>query len=548
MKFAEIIVSLILLSVSLSTAGALTKVPAIPASRSGEMGLASPSTHIDMSVAPSSGRIITVTDGDDLQAALDQAIAGDVIELEAGGTFVGNFILPRKKSSQDGTENGEGWIVIRSASESDLAGPATRISPSMAPALSKVATPNTGPALSAEPGAHHYRLTGLELTMAPDVSFSYGLLRLGRGDEQELSQVPHDIVVDRCYIHGNPTAGLRRGVALNSASTIITDSYISDCHEVGADSQAICGWNGPGPFTIVNNYLEASGENVLFGGADPKIDGLIPSDIEFRGNHCAKPLAWKVDDPSYAGIPWSVKNLFELKNAQRVLVEGNLFEQCWVDAQTGYAILFKSVNQDGTAPWSTTQDVEFRNNVVRRCGAGVNIEGRAADQTGGQTKRIAIRNNLFEDIGASTWQGEGVFLKISDTEEVTIDHNTILQTGNIITAYGEPNLNVVFTNNLAPHNLYGIKGDSASDGAGTLDNYFPGVVFKKNLIAGRGGSAYPSKNFYPASLDDIGFVDLSNGNYRLSSASPYKNAGTKGKDIGADIDAIELAIRGSRTD
>ena len=39
-----------------------------------------------------------------------------------------------------------------------------------------------------------------------------------------------------------------------------------------------------------------------------------PSDIEVSGNHFFKPLTWKVDDPSYLGTPWTVKNIFELKN------------------------------------------------------------------------------------------------------------------------------------------------------------------------------------------------------------------------------------------
>ena len=63
--------------------------------------------------------------------------------------------------------------------------------------------------------------------------------------------------------------------------------------QVAADSQAIAGWNGSGPFKIENNYLEAAGENVMFGGADPKIPQLVPSDIEFRYNHCAKPVSWQ---------------------------------------------------------------------------------------------------------------------------------------------------------------------------------------------------------------------------------------------------------------
>jgi hypothetical protein len=79
-------------------------------------------------------------------------------------------------------------------------------------------------------------------------------------------------------------------------------------------------------FRTVNNYLEGAGENLMFGGADPSIPDLVPSDIEIRGNPFFKPLSWKIGHLTYAGRPWSVKNIFELKNARRVLAEGNLLE------------------------------------------------------------------------------------------------------------------------------------------------------------------------------------------------------------------------------
>jgi hypothetical protein len=166
---------------------------------------------------------------------------------------------------------------------------------------------------------------------------------------------PHHLVLDRCYIHGDPALGSRRGLALGSRETAVVDSWFSDFKEGAADSQAIAGWNGAGPFRIENNTLEAAGENVMFGGADPKIHGLVPSDIEILRNHFRKPLAWKKDDPSFAGTPWSTKNLFELKNARRVLVSGNLFEQNWVSSQSGFAILFTVRNQDGRSPWSAVE-------------------------------------------------------------------------------------------------------------------------------------------------------------------------------------------------
>src|SRR4029450_1711251 len=80
---------------------------------------------------------------------------------------------------------------------------------------------------------------------------------------------------------------------MNGKQIGVLNSYISDIKSVNADSQAINGYNGAGPFTIENNYLEAAGENVLFGGADPAVTNLVPSDIVLRRNHLFKPLQWR---------------------------------------------------------------------------------------------------------------------------------------------------------------------------------------------------------------------------------------------------------------
>src|SRR5262249_39206743 len=146
--------------------------------------------------------------------------------------------------------------------------------------------------------------------------------------------------------------------------------------ERGADAQAIAGWNGDGPFLIVNNHIEGSGENLLFGGADPSIPMLVPADIEIRRNHIVKPLRWKQGEPGFQGTPWSVKNLLELKNARRVLIEGNLLENNWQESQNGFAILFTVRNQDGRATWSVVEDVTFAGNVVRHAANGINMHGR----------------------------------------------------------------------------------------------------------------------------------------------------------------------------
>ena len=73
----------------------------------------------------------------------------------------------------------------------------------------------------------------------------------------------------------------------------VVDSYLENFHDSHSDSQAIGGWNGPGPFKIVNNFLEAASENIMFGGADPAIELLVPADIEIRRNLSTKRLSWK---------------------------------------------------------------------------------------------------------------------------------------------------------------------------------------------------------------------------------------------------------------
>ena len=508
-----------------------------------------PRVHVDTTFAPPSGRTIAVPAGGNFQAALDAARPGSVITLQAGATYEGPFTLPNK--------TGSGWIYIESSALARLPGPGARVAPSDAPHMPRLVAGSRA-VITAAPGAHHYRFVGIEITPRDGV-FLYNLVVLGYG-EMAVDQVSHHIIFDRCYLHGDPNKGTRRGIAMNSADTAVIDSYLSDFKEVGADNQAIMGWNGSGPFRITNDYLEAAGENVMFGGADASIPGLVPSDIEVRGNHFAKPLSWRVGDPAYAGTPWTVKNLFELKNAQRVLVDGNVFEDNWVGAdQHGAAILFTVRNQDGAAPWSTVSDVTFTHNIVRLATEGISFLGRDYPHPSGQTRRILVQNNLFVDIGAFP-QGDDhdgrLFQLVDDTADVIIDHNTALQTGiPLVAAIGIPGRaahhGFVFTNNITPANRYGVSGDYTFGNAlMTLRTYFPDSLFARNVLPGGHPSTYPPDNFFPPSLEAVGFINAAGGDYRLAPSIPYKNAGTDGKDIGADIDAItaatEAAIPGHR--
>jgi cellulose synthase/poly-beta-1,6-N-acetylglucosamine synthase-like glycosyltransferase len=492
-----------------------------------------PERTVDTSPVRPSGRTLRVAKGGDLQAALDQARPGDAIALEPGATYQGPFRLRRK--------DGEGWIQITTELGQQFPAAGTRVQPAHASQMAKLVA-SRGSVIVADPGAHHYRLIGLEIAPSSG-TFLLGLITLGEGGQDEVAVVPHHIIIDRCYVHGDPQLGTRRGVALNARDAAVIDSHFSDFKEEGNDSQAIGGWNGPGPFKIANNYLEAAGENVMFGGGDPAIRGLVPSDIEITGNHMAKPLSWRAEDPSFDGSKWAVKNLFELKNARRVLIDGNLFEHNWPQAQNGFAILFTVRNQDGGAPWSVVEDVTFTNNIVRRAGAGINILGHDDNHPSKQTSRIAIRNNVFTEIGGS-W-GHGRLLQLLEgTRDITIDHNTAFQTGSaLFGGDGRPHTGFVFQNNLMHAPNGGIIGSGTGGGTASLERYFPGAVVRRNVLVGADEKLYPRDNFFPASVAEVGVMRGQQPRRLITLNSRYRGVATDGGDPGADIESLAPALQ-----
>jgi hypothetical protein len=381
------------------------------------------------------------------------------------------------------------------------------------------------------------------------VTLNYGIVTAGDGSaaQNSLTNVPYALTFDRVYVHGNSTGNIIRGIALNSVSTAVVNSYVSDIHAAGYDSQAIAGWNGPGPFKIANNYLEGAAENILFGGSDPAIPNLVPSDIEVRGNYLFKPLTWQQGSPTYAGIAWSIKNLFELKNAQRVLVDGNVMEHNWLQSQNGYSVLFTVRNQGGTAPWSIVADVTFTHNIVRHIASAVNILGQDDTYPSQQMNRVLIQDNLFDDVNSATWGGDGrLFQLLNAAANVTIDHNTAFQNSDFIVASEAPEVSFTYTNNIAANNTYGLGGDNCyGQPLLCISTYFPAAVITSNVIVGGAAGLYPPGNYFPATMASVGFTQLTTGIYSLSNASIYRNAGTDGRDIGVNWGALMQATGSS---
>jgi hypothetical protein len=63
------------------------------------------------------------------------------------------------------------------------------------------------------------------------------------------------------------------------------------------------------------------------------------------------------------------------------------------------------------------------------------------------------------------------------------------------------------------------------------------------VIAGGAPERYPGENFFPASLEEVGFVSLAAGDYRLRPDSPLGGAATDGHDVGVVFDEL-LAVLG----
>lgn len=592
---------------------------------------------------------VVVAAGGDLQAAINSAQPGDTILLAAGAEFVGNFVLPKK--------TGDAYITIRTSTpDASLPPRGRRIRPADAPLLAKLRSPNDAPALLTAAGAHHWRLQYLEF--GPNHLGYSEIVRLGDGSsaQNSLALVPHHFVLEHLYIHGDPLFGQKRGIATNASHVEVRDCHISEIKAVAQDTQALGSWNGPGPFTIENNYLEAAGENVLFGGSDPAIPNLVADGIVIRRNLFSRPMAWMqpivptpqsvtaaaqtggtlaagtyayrvvarrpagpmyvarstasaeatatlgsgggairiqwqaVPDaadyriygrtaggqtiywtvtgtefidtgaagtaeavPTTAGTMWTVKNLFELKNARNVLVEANIFENHWKHAQAGYAIVYTPRNSGGTCTWCVVENVTFQWNLVRNVASGINILGYDNTDPSAQANNLIFRQNLFYDVKRSLG-GNAFFMVIGDEpRDITIENNTFDSDGTtVVNVYGGSSTDprevygFVMSNNAARHGSYGMGGSYFTYGYGILNNYYPGYVFGTNYLAGASASRYPAGTLIAGLFQDQ-FNNPAARDYTVKPASPLYRAGTDGKDVGVDFPALMAAVEGVET-
>ncbi len=464
-----------------------------------------------------SGTTTAVHDGGDLQAAINAASAGDTLVLDKAATFPDALTIP--------VHSGTSYITITTSGT--LPSATTRILPSDAAQLPILRSATSDPVITFAAGAHHWRLLGLSIQDSLGLS---DMVVIGTGLETSLADLPHDIIVDRCLIQGKTAGGTKRGLSLNASAATIVNCEISGIRRSGQDNQAIGIFQTPGPVLIENCKLEAASNAVLVGGSDPRITNQVPTNITIRGCYCYKPLDW-------AGF--NVKNQIELKNAKTILIENTVCENSYADAQIGYGLLFTVRNQDGTAAWSTIQDVTVRYVLLKNCfGPAIGLLG--LDDRGGGFPSVQGTNLIVHDVLVTG--GSSIFVTSqSGFEPTTITHCTA---GSVVTKALNllplvmPSGNLIWQNNVVNGGVYGVTGDDPTVGTiiGTpaLTEFAPGYVFDHNVIS-PDTYALPAGNTLLTGDQILARLDPQD---RYVGSEPT----TDGRPMGCDIDGLRARI------
>lgn len=380
---------------------------------------------------------VTVADGTALTTALT---TGGPIKLAPATTFTGNFTV------------GKATTLI--GDRTSLLVPADKFTPPLTVTASDVT------------------LRGFTVRNgAPDRE----TVVVGDVNATTAAAQPSRVTLDSLSIEAGLTGG-HRAISLHGAFLTVTNSRVTGYWEAGRDSQAIWIHDGPGPYTVTDNYLEASGEIILTGGASLKIPNVVPTDVVIARNIGYKPDTWRTNGST-------VKNCIEIKNGRRVLIEGNTCDGNWKSGQDGNPIVLTVRNQNNDSPWVIVDEVTVRGNETRRCpdGFAVAILGFDNNYPSQQTHTITIEHNLFRDATNGFNIGNGV------TDALIIRNNTLPAITNDLLKFSDTRPTIVksaltFTANAALSGQYGAAGSNMVVGLPSLQGYTTIVDFTGNVI------------------------------------------------------------------
>lgn len=414
---------------------------------------------------------------------------------------------------------------------------------------------NTG-ATSGSP-ANYYYFIGAHFRKAVVAAPYTGVafVNIGNNDETSLAQLPNHIIFDRSVFDGSTsTTNTLRGYALSGSDCSLVNSYLYGFKMVGQDTQAALLEQGERN-AMINNFMEGAAENFLSGGTDISITNHLPTDFVFRRNYLKKNLAWCSVCGSYGGVDYTVKNIFELKVAFRYSIQGNIFENHWLEDQN-WAIVFTVRNQGrgtpGDNPWANIQYVDFSYNKVIKVGNGCQILGKDYLNPSQKMDHLNVRQTVFA--GLSFWNGTyNTFVITSELGAGGADHLAIRKTssdsngvggqGRWIDFDGNTNFtNCDFSGNVAQGF---INWDNAHFGEAALQQACSSTSWtatKNGFYLSTGTN--PTNNTTVPTRADVKYTDIPSQNLKLASDSPFLTTGLDSGRSGADVDAINALTSG----
>jgi YVTN family beta-propeller protein len=505
---------------------------------------------------------------------------------------------------------------------------------------------NSTPSITIEDGASGWYFAGIEATLGSGTAGVYPIVFMGEYSNA-IAALPQYITFDRVLVDA-PAGTLNEvtdGIDLNCVNCTVEYSNIWGIANSYVDSQAILINNSPGPILVAANHMEATGENMILltecnqaGFYGWGILGCpIPSDITVRLNHFYKPLTWQSLPtgcvPSTGSGCYVVKDLFEIKMGQRVLLDSNILDTTFSGGQNEAIIVNCG---GGTTPIIPStfvcQDFTATNNLIEHAPvAGIFAGYGAANPAyplpinaapGSSTAdRMFFRNNLGIDIDSGNpdpargtfsyatgyGSGTGFAWNINQTQNLSLDHNTIINTpfghdsANGVNGTGleiedtnsSTEINFQYTNSFhyaSPNGGGTWPGNSVQNftsatwggdvwvgdywncinsGCGGSPPYPSGIIPVSGAFSPVNSTASPVAGYTACNVEGkpignvttpgcwvldwalVGLTDFTHCNdgtnipgCALTSGSPYHNAGTDGLDVGANITALLSALSG----
>jgi hypothetical protein len=503
------------------------------------------------------GTVRTVNSGGDVQAALTAAVPGDVIVLESGATFTGNFTLPTKTGSGD-------IYVVNSQVHAGTFGTAAgrRVTSATGQATLRHPGGNNTPVIaSVGNGRTGWRFVGITVDLPPSgLSSLSEMIVLGDRTQSNTANYPGRFVFDRCRILGRPTISVRRGISVTGPDFAFLDGQLLEVNSFGGDGDC-CGiifWAFAGNGLVQNTEIVGPTEHVFCGGLDTSSFAdltIQPSDITVRRCYLRGGLYQDEDlgGGSWNGTVYNTKNLFETKAGKRILLEDCVLER-HLGKDQQLPIVIKSNFGPGGAT-SNTNDVTIRNIKLFDANALIATKGFGDDPNVSGLRSVSIDNvailgsRAVNRITARIIQMERSTRRFSASRITAILNQT---QENTAISYIEPTeVGDVMADVRIINSIMGAQYGMQI--AGDVDKGMSDLVTGERIISGKVlvGRPFSEYSFnvpggYPANAATVGFTTYANSasdNLRLATGTTFKGL-IGGTDPGCNMDELDTATAG----